>query len=82
MKRPYSNEGIQDAYQMVKNIITQPLYLDGKKKMISLLEASKTFASQDPQSSDLKEILINFIRYPESTEMLLQELSLMLKELG
>jgi len=74
-------ENLKDALQIIETIITQPLHVEGHNGGISLATAAKNFASQSPGESDLKKILINFITYPESTQMLLQELELIQRDL-
>jgi hypothetical protein len=74
-------ENLKDALQIVETIITQPLHIGSRDDGISLATAAKNFSNQQPENSDLKKILVNFVTYPESTQMLLQELELISRDL-
>ncbi len=75
-------ENLKDAGEIVQTILTQPLSVPGAKGELSLLEAAKSFDSQDPLTSDLRKILLNFQQFPEATERMLVELELLLKDLS
>lgn len=74
-------ETLKDALNIAENIINSEIYTEGKSKGISLLEAAQKFNSQDFENSDLKKILGNLVKYPEGTQVLLQELDLLLEDL-
>jgi hypothetical protein len=74
-------ENLKDAGEIIQNILNQHLAISNAKEDISLFLAAKQFDPQHPQNSDLRKILLTFLRYPEHTEILVQELELILKDL-
>lgn len=75
-------ENLQDAGEIIQNILTQPLSVPGAKKDVSLLDAAKSFQQQEPQSSDLRKILLSFLQFPEPTETMLRELQWLEEDLS
>lgn len=69
-------ENIEDAAQILQNILTQPLDIPGATPNVSLLNAA-----QNPDKSDLKKILQAFRSYPDLTQSLLTELELLYQDL-
>ncbi|MES2344939.1 MAG: hypothetical protein V4494_03255 [Chlamydiota bacterium] len=69
-------ENIDDAAEILQNILTQPLDIPGASANISLLAAA-----QNPDKTDLRKILEAFRRYPELTQSLLTELDLLSQDL-
>ena len=69
-------ENIEDAIQILQNILTQPLDIPGATPQISLFSAA-----QNPDKTDLKKILQAFRSYPELTQSLVTELELLYKDL-
>lgn len=70
-------ENVQDAGDIIQNILTQPLIIPGEKKDYSLLEAAQTYTTKSALTSHLRKILISFVQFPEPTEILLRELELL-----
>lgn len=75
-------ENVQDAGEIIQNILAQPLTIPGEKKDYSLLEAAQAFTTKSALTSQLRKILISFMQFPEPTEILLRELELMKDELN
>lgn len=66
-------EDLEDANQIIQNILTQPIAVSDDNKMTTLLEAAQAFRKEEAMNSDLRKILMNFLRYPEPTETMLRE---------
>ncbi len=75
-----NKEDLNEAAQIVNNVLEQPLNIEGATPNISLLKAALDFKPDDP-SSDLFKIIHSFIEYPENTKALLTELELLLADL-
>ena len=75
------NENLQDAGQIIENILTQPLSIPGAHTNISLLEAARNFNEAETDRSDLRKILLSFLQFPEQTEVMLRELEIIEEEL-
>lgn len=69
-------ENLEDAAQILQNILTQPLDIPGATESVSLLSAAR-----NTDKSDLRKILEAFRRYPELTQSLLTELELLYQDL-
>ncbi len=67
-------ENLQDAGQIIQNILTQPLSILGAKENISLIEAASYFHEEDAMTSDLRKIVLSFLQFPEPTEIMIREL--------
>lgn len=74
-------ENLQDAGEIIQNILTQPLAIPGAKADISLLDAAQQYDPHHPLTSDLRKILLSFLQFPEPTQMMLQELALLQDDL-
>jgi len=74
-------ESLKDASQIIQNILTQPLEIEGCPENITFLQAAKTYLESKGQSDDLNKVLQCLVRYPEPTETLLNELSIISDEL-
>ena len=74
-------ENVKDAAQILQNILTQSLEIEGAEKDISLLKAAQNLGSQDPENSDLGKILENFAKYPDPTETLIRELDIIIDDI-
>lgn len=74
-------ENLHDSAEILFNIFNQPLDIPGATVNVSLLTAALNFDSTQPENSDLKKILDEFTKYPDSTQTLIQELELLLKDL-
>ena len=75
-------ENLTDAGEIIQNILTQPLSVPGGKANLSLLEAAKSFNTQDALVSDLRKILLNFLQFPEATNRMLLELERLIDTLN
>ena len=70
-------DNLNDAGEIIDNIISQPLSIPGARKNISLLEAAKAYNPHEPMTSDLRKILLSLLQFPEPTDMMIQELELL-----
>ena len=75
-------EDIQDAGQIIKNILNQPLSLPDSKEDITLLQAAILFKDEPPESSALSKVLRSFLDYPEAADYLVKELDILTDELS
>ena len=76
------HENLKDAGEIIQNILNQPLSIPGAKVDVSLLEAAKNLDPQNPTTSDLRKILLNFLQFPEQTEIMLREFEILQEELS
>jgi hypothetical protein len=74
-------ENLQDSAEILFNILNQPLDVPGATLNVSLLGAALNFDSAQPEDTDLDKIMQEFVRYPESTQTLIQELELLHRDL-
>jgi hypothetical protein len=74
-------ENLQDAGEIIQNILTQPLSIPGAKPGLTLLQAAADFDPRNPIQSDLRKIILSFLQFPEQTETLLRELDLLKEDL-
>lgn len=75
-------ENLEDAGEIIDNILTQPLMIPGAKSDISLLEAAEQFDAEQYKSSQLRQILLSFLQFPDSTSMMLREMEILQEELS
>ncbi len=75
-------EDLQDAGEIIQNILTQPLAIPGEKVETSLLKAAENFDSQNAMTSDLRKILLSFLQFQRPTETMLRELDILQDELS
>ena len=76
------HENLKDAGEIIENILTQPLHIPGAKAGVSLLEAARNFRPSEATNSGLRKILLNFLEFPEPTEIMLRELEILAEELN
>jgi hypothetical protein len=74
-------EDLNDATQILSNILTQPLAINGLEKPTSLLEAVQEYQANPGPDSNLAKILNTFLDYPEPTRALVTELDLLIEDL-
>lgn len=74
-------ENLQDSAEILLNIFNQPLDVPGATLNVSLLQAALNFDSVQPEETDLNKIIQEFIKYPDSTQTLIQELELLYRDL-
>ena len=74
-------ENLKDAAEILLNILSQPLAIEGRDEEISLLSAAKEFSSGNAESSALSDVMQNFGRYPEPTQTLIRELEILLEDI-
>lgn len=74
-------ESLNDAGEILQNILNQRLGLLGTKEEVSLFEAAEKLHSQTPMTSDLRKILLCMLQFPEPTRTMLRELELVLEEI-
>jgi len=74
-------ENLQDSAEILFNILNQPLDVPGATMNVSLLAAALNFDSAQPENTDLSRIMQEFVKYPESTQALIQELELLYRDL-
>jgi len=75
-------ENLQDTAEILLNIFNQPLDVPGATMNVSLLNAALNFDSEQPAQSDLSKIMLEFVKYPDSTQALIQELELLHEDLN
>ena len=75
-------ENLEDAAQIIVNILTQPLSITGIEEEESLVQACMRYNGQEHDSSDLRKMIESFHQYPESTETMLRELEILEEELA
>lgn len=75
-------ENLQDTAEILLNIFNQPLDVPGATMNVSLLQAALNFDSAQPEESDLNRIIQEFIKHPDSTQTLIQELELLYQDLN
>ena len=75
-------ENLKDSSEIRSNILNQPLEIPGLDENITLLQAVEKFASQQPELSDLSKMLRTFAANPEPTQILIQELELIARDLA
>jgi hypothetical protein len=75
-------EDLQDAAQILRNILTTSLKVKGIDQGISLLQAAEEYTKDSYDTSDLKKILQSFLEYPNPTKTLVTELELLIQDLG
>lgn len=74
-------ENLQDAGEIIENILTQPLHVPGGKET-SLYEAARSYDPHNAATSDLRKIMLSFLQFPAPTETMLRELEILLDELS
>lgn len=74
-------EALNDAGEIMQNILNQPLCIVGTKEEMTLLQAAERLPSQTPMTSDLRKILLCMLQFPEPTRTMLRELELVLEEI-
>lgn len=74
-------ETLQDTAEILLNIFDQPLDVPGATVNVSLLGAALNFHASEPSNSDLSKLMQEFLKYPASTQMLIQELELLCEDL-
>lgn len=75
-------ENLKDSAEILSNILNQPLEIPGIAENITLLQALQSFASQQPDNSDLSKMLRTFASNQEPTQALIQELELLARDLS
>jgi hypothetical protein len=74
-------EELQDAGQIIENILNQPLKLSDLPEDITLLNAALMFTDEDPATSTLGKVLLSLDDHPEAKDVLLRELDILAEEL-
>ena len=74
-------ENLQDSAEILFNILNQPLEVPGATMNVSLLTAALNFDSAQPENSDLCKIMEEFVKHSDSTQILIQELELLYRDL-
>jgi hypothetical protein len=75
-------ENLQDAGQIIQNILTQPLSIPGLPEETTLLSAAQSYQPGQGENSALYKVLLSFLQYPEPTKILIQELDILYKDLN
>jgi hypothetical protein len=75
-------ENLEDAGGIIDNIFAQPLTIPSTKSDINLLKAAEQFNAAHYKSSELRQILLSFLQFPDSTRMMLRELEILQEELS
>ncbi len=76
------HENLQDAGEIIENILTQPLHVPGARENTSLYDAARNYDPHNPATSDLRKIVLSFLQFPSPTETMLRELDILLEELA
>ncbi len=74
-------DNLKDSAEILFNILNQPLEIPGISERVTLLQALQSYASQQPNNSDLSKMLRTFASNPEPTETLIRELQLIAHDL-
>jgi hypothetical protein len=74
-------ETLKDSAEILSNILNQSLEIPGIETNMTLLQALRSFSSQQPGDSDLSKMLRTFASNREPTEALIQELNLIARDL-
>jgi len=74
-------ETLKDSAEILSNILNQPLTIPGIAENTTLLQALQKFHEQQPETSDLSQMLRTFSSNPEPTHTLIQELQLITRDL-
>lgn len=74
-------ENVRDAGQIIQNIMTQPISVPELSDEMTLLSAAKNYQEGEGANSALSKVLLSFLQYPEPTQILIQELEILHKEL-
>ena len=75
-------ENLEDAGDIIENILTQPLAIPGATKEVSLLQAAMELDPIHIESSSLRQILLSFLQFPEPTKMMLREMEILQNDLN
>ncbi|MBI2742977.1 MAG: hypothetical protein HYX48_03580 [Chlamydiales bacterium] len=75
-------ENLQDAGQIIQNMLGQPLSVPGLPEGVSLLSAAEEYEPIEGEASALSQVMLSFLKHPEPTEVLLQELDLLYNDLN
>jgi hypothetical protein len=74
-------ENIKDSAEILSNILNQPLAIPDIPENKTLLQAMQNYSSQQADHSDLSKMLRTFAANPEPTQLLIQELTLIARDL-
>ncbi len=74
-------KNVRATAEILSNILNHSFEIPGAATPISLLTATLNYPTGDAVNSDLSKILQTFVKYPESTQTLIQELELLAKDL-
>lgn len=74
-------ENLKDSAEILSNILNQSLEIPNISENMTLLQALQNFPSQQPSNSDLSKMLRTFAANPEPTQILIQELELLARDL-
>lgn len=75
-------ENLRDAGQIIQNILTQPVMVPEISDETTLLAAAQNYHEGEGTNSPLSKVMLSFLRYPEPTQILIQELEILHKELN
>jgi len=75
-------ENLRDAGQIIQNILTQPVVVPEISDETTLFSAAQNYREGEGADSTLSKVMLSFLRYPEPTQVLIQELEILHKELN
>lgn len=75
-------ENLRDTGQIIQNILTQPISIPGLSDETTLLSAAQSYQEGEGASSALSKVMLSFLHYPEPTQVLIQELEILHKEIA
>jgi hypothetical protein len=74
-------ENLKDSAEILSNILNQPLEIPGVPENRTLLQAVQNYSTQQSEHSDLSKMLHTFAANREPTALLIQELTLIARDL-
>ncbi len=75
-------ENLEDAANIVQDILKQPLAIEGAEEGISVIAAASNYQANPSEDSDLGKLSQAFALYPSSTNTLVQELHFLAQDLN
>lgn len=74
-------EDLKDAAYIIHNILHQPLDVPDSDSEITLFKAAMNFKIEEGKDSDLSLVLHNFTQHQAPLEMLIREITFIMKDL-
>lgn len=74
-------ENLHDAGKIIQTMLNQPLSVPGLPDGVTLLSAAEDYEASEGEASELSQVLLSFLKHPDSTKILLQDLDLLYSDL-